>query len=188
MTLRLFTLCNAHEERRDQFEVAGIDELLPRIENGKHQLDEAPEVPRANVTSASNSARSAWAHEPSFASLRGEAARLSCILPIRSCAALRLLRLQMREARQHSAHRVVIGRCAKGKVCGLVLRRRVGRLRRVCASPRRTSRAAAMSPSIADWSSLRTIASCLVIVSTVSPRLTFTRRAASFMKISPGVG
>ena len=57
-----------------------------------------------------------------------------------------------------------------------------------CASPKKTKRAAEMSPSIPNWSILRTIASNLVIVSTVSPRLIFTSRAASFMKISLGVG
>ena len=40
-----------------------------------------------------------------------------------------------------------------------------------------------MSPSIPNWSILRTIASNLVIISTVSPRLIFTSRPASFMKI-----
>jgi hypothetical protein len=41
---------------------------------------------------------------------------------------------------------------------------------------------------MAAWSSLRMIASYLVIVSIVSPRLIFTRRAASFLKISLTVG
>ena len=94
----------------------------------------------------------------------------------------------MREARHHAAHGLVVRRGAEGEVCGLVLRRPPGRSGAFCASPKKSKRAAAMSPSIADWSILRTIASYLVIVSTVSPRLIFTSRAASFMTISLRVG
>jgi hypothetical protein len=94
----------------------------------------------------------------------------------------------MRKARHHPAHGLVVRRDAEGEVCGLVLRWPPDGSGAFCASPIKTKRAAAMSPSIANWSILRTIASNLVIVSTVSPRLIFTSRAASFMKISFGVG
>ena len=64
----------------------------------------------------------------------------------------------MRKARHHPAHSLVVRRGAEGEVCGLVFRRPSGRVGRVLASPKKSKRAAAMSPSIADWNSLRMIA------------------------------
>ena len=42
--IAVFALRHPHKERRDQLEIARVDELLPWIQNRKHQLDEAPEV------------------------------------------------------------------------------------------------------------------------------------------------
>ena len=90
-----------------------------------------------------------------------------------------LLRLQMREPRQHAAQSLVVRLGAKGEGCGLVFRRSlaetIGRIRVPELREARRRNVAFHRRS----SKLRTTPRCLVIVSTASPLLTFTRRAAS---------
>ena len=94
----------------------------------------------------------------------------------------------MRKARHHPAHGLVVWLTLRARFVVSSSAGPPDGSGAFCASPIKTKRAAAMSPSIPSWSILRTIASNLVIVSTVSPRLIFTSRAASLMKISFGVG
>jgi hypothetical protein len=81
MTFRHKTLCYAHEQRRDQFEITGIDEFLPRIENGKHQLDEAPAVRSRERQKRFKLGPVGLGHEPS--SPKGDGERQSDRLQLR---------------------------------------------------------------------------------------------------------